>query len=90
VVIAESLEHHLDPELEIERVPNVTHPVTAEHLEDLVALAEHLTLGEGLKTLRHVEGLALVLRASGEIGVSHEGSIANLDCKTVDLSIAST
>ena len=61
------LQRHLDPQLEVEGVPHLTHPAAAEHLEDLVALAEHLALGERPQPLRHVEGLALALGAGGRI-----------------------
>jgi hypothetical protein len=60
---AQGLERHLDPELEVEGMPHLTHTTATEHLEDLVALAEDLAGGEGLETLRHVEGLALTLGA---------------------------
>ena len=56
-------------------MPHLAHPATPEHLENLVALTQHLAGCKALHPLRHVEGLALALGAGGEVGgarvVSH-------------------
>ena len=41
-ILTQRLERHLDPQLEVEGVPHLAHAAAAEHLEDLVTLAEHL------------------------------------------------
>ena len=62
-LLPQRLQRHLDPQLEVEGVPHLAHPATAEHLENLVALAQHLPRREAPHPLRHVEGRALVLGA---------------------------
>ena len=60
----QGLQRHFDPQLEVEGVPHLAHPAAAQHLDDLVALAEYLPGHKAPHPLGHVEGLALRLGAS--------------------------
>ena len=70
-VLTQRLERHFDPQLEVEGVPDLAHPTTAEQLQHLIALTQHLAWGDPSHPLRQVEGRALVLGAGGEVGVLH-------------------
>jgi hypothetical protein len=59
ILRAQGLQCHLDSQLQIEGVPDLTHSATPEHVEDLVALSEDLPDRERLHPLRQVEGLTL-------------------------------
>jgi hypothetical protein len=72
---AKCFQRDVDPELEIEGVPHLTHPAAAEHLEDLIAISEHLSLAERPHPLRHVKSFTLsagrLLVARREFPVLH-------------------
>ncbi len=65
-IIAERLEPDLDPQLEIERTPDLTHPATPEHLEDLVPVTQYLAGGEKSEPLRQIDSRPLRLGAGGQ------------------------
>ncbi len=50
-IIAQRFEPDLDPQLEIEGAPDLTHPTPPEHLKDLVAITQHLPGSEETKAL---------------------------------------
>ena len=62
-ILAQRLEPDLDPQLEIEGPPDLTHPTATEHLEDLVALAQHLPDVEEAEPLGQIDRRPLRLGA---------------------------
>ena len=67
-VPAQRLERHLDPQLEVEGPPHLAHAAPAEHLEDLVALAQHLAGGEQPSRHGVGEGRIAVLSPGRRLG----------------------
>ncbi len=65
-IIAERLEPDLDPELEVEGPPDLAHPAATEHLEDFVAITQHLANMEEAGALRKIDGRPLRLGAGGQ------------------------
>jgi hypothetical protein len=68
-ILAQRLQRHLDPQLEVEGPPHLTHPSPAELRANLVAVAQHLALSE--EALGH--GFS---RCARNFAVYHSGTSA--------------
>ena len=62
-ILPQGLQPDFDPELEIEGPPDLTHPTATEHLEDLVAITQHLPGREESEVLRDINGRTFILGA---------------------------